>query len=160
MFIIISFIVLLTLSSATKSNGTEDNSDVLESWIKLDKTLKGTTQSVIKYLMPMLMESSSQVNLSSKCVKQSLQLVTGLRSLKKWAFSWLEPARDRRVQQGTDWGVFGRLGEFLGRKLVPESTRQNALRGVAGPLTVIDLRFWQVIPVRAKKKGVEWIATI
>ncbi|GFR22725.1 uncharacterized protein TNCT_313621 [Trichonephila clavata] len=92
MLVCIGFI-LLTLSTQTNAdlwklpNIPENRTDVLESWIKLDTTVKGATKSLIKYLMPMIIESSGKLNLSSECVKECFQLFSGLRSLKKWAFS-------------------------------------------------------------------------
>ncbi|GFT06427.1 NRF domain-containing protein [Nephila pilipes] len=65
----------------------ENGTDALESWIKLDKNLKGMVQSTIKSLMPTILESTSRLNISSQCVKESLQLITGLRNLKTWAFN-------------------------------------------------------------------------
>ncbi|GBN75901.1 hypothetical protein AVEN_255769-1 [Araneus ventricosus] len=89
---------------------TENQSDILESWIKLDNTLKGAVQSVIKKLMPMVLESSGEVNLTSQCIQQSFQLVTGLRSLKKWAFSFVDSSA--KLSDGLLSGTLSSFGEY------------------------------------------------
>ncbi|GFX14367.1 uncharacterized protein TNCV_1768611 [Trichonephila clavipes] len=66
----------------------ENRTNVMQSWKELDKFLKDNTQLLIKFLMPTVLESSSQLNLSSQCMKDGFQLVSGLRSLKKWAVSY------------------------------------------------------------------------
>ncbi|GFT13903.1 nose resistant to fluoxetine protein 6 [Nephila pilipes] len=116
MIAFLNLLFLITLSTPTKAdlfevpNIPENRTDVLESWIKLDKTLKGGTQSLIKSLMPMVLESSSKLNLSSECVKECFQLVAGLKSLKKWAFSFVDATG--KSFDGILSGTMTSFGEF------------------------------------------------
>ncbi|GFS82491.1 NRF domain-containing protein, partial [Nephila pilipes] len=89
------YIVLFFLAGTTKTNAEtwksppmpENQTQVLQSWKQLDKSIKDGLQSLIKTAMPVVLEYSSQLNLSSQCIKEGLQLVSGLRGLKRWAFS-------------------------------------------------------------------------
>ncbi|GFT13899.1 NRF domain-containing protein [Nephila pilipes] len=67
-------------------NIPENQTNVVELWNRMDKNLKSAAQSVIKTLMPKVMESASEFNISSQCMREGLQLVGGLRNLKMWAF--------------------------------------------------------------------------
>ncbi|GFY69560.1 NRF domain-containing protein [Trichonephila inaurata madagascariensis] len=87
---LVFFLTLLTQSNASiwrLPHIPENQTNVVELWTQMDKNFKSAAQSVIKTLMPRVMESSSELNVSSQCMRQGLQLVTGLRSLKNWAFS-------------------------------------------------------------------------
>ncbi|GFT13910.1 o-acyltransferase like protein [Nephila pilipes] len=116
MIAFLNLLFLITLSTPTNAGLwrlpkiPENRTDVLESWIKLDKTLKGGTQSLIKSLMPMVLESSSKLNLSTECVKECFQLVSGLKSLKKWAFSFVDSTS--KSFDGILSGTVTSFGEF------------------------------------------------
>ncbi|KAF8782074.1 Nose resistant to fluoxetine protein 6 like protein [Argiope bruennichi] len=131
-----------------KSNLSEDQSNVLESWMKLDKTLKGATQSMIKYVMPMLMESTSQVNLSQECMKESIQLIAGLRNLKKWAFSFVDSTAKGMdgVLSGT-FSAFGVYDQCLETTVLHPKKKDEIL--FQGQYCMIDFRF--PLPPKAKR---------
>ncbi|XP_055932564.1 nose resistant to fluoxetine protein 6-like [Argiope bruennichi] len=109
-FFSLAFFSILFCGTLANTNATNNQTEILESWIKLDNILKGAAQSVIKYLMPMILESSSEVNLTSQCIQQSFQLVTGLRSLKKWAFSFVDSSA--KLSDGLLSGSFSSFGEY------------------------------------------------
>lgn len=87
---LIFFIAMLTQANASiwKSPGIpENNTDILSAWRDADDFLKNTAGSLIKSLMPPILDSTSRLNISSKCMKQGMQLVAGLKSMKTWAFN-------------------------------------------------------------------------
>ncbi|CAL1281407.1 unnamed protein product [Larinioides sclopetarius] len=150
MFAYIGLVVYLILSSGVnaKSNLTEDKSNVLDSWMKLDKTLKGATQSMIKYVMPMIMESTSQVNLSQECMKEVFQLVAGLRNLKKWAFSFVDSTA--KGMDGVLSGTFSSFGVYdqCLETTVPNPKKKEEIL-FQGQYCMIDFRF--PLPPKTKR---------
>ncbi|GFR16800.1 nose resistant to fluoxetine protein 6, partial [Trichonephila clavata] len=145
MLVCIGFI-LLTLSTQTNAdlwklpNIPENRTDVLESWIKLDTTVKGATKSLIKYLMPMIIESSGKLNLSSECVKECFQLFSGLRSLKKWAFSFVDSTG--KSLDGALSGTLTSLGEFdqCLETVVPDPKKKDRIL-FEGQYCLVEFRF-------------------
>lgn len=61
------------------------NLTVLESWQEFEKTVKGMANNIIKSILPSIMENSDKLNVSSQCMRESMQLIAGLKSIKPWA---------------------------------------------------------------------------
>lgn len=60
----------------------EEDRVVARKYMEMDKELKDIINGGVKRVLPMLMEASQNLNLSSKCMGNILQLTAGIRKLK------------------------------------------------------------------------------
>lgn len=88
-FCFVIFVYFLDGASAylwSQPSIPENKTNVLEEWKAMDKELKSMTSKMVKAVMPMVMESADQVNLTAQCTRDVFYLVAGIKGLKKWAF--------------------------------------------------------------------------
>ncbi|XP_015923839.2 nose resistant to fluoxetine protein 6 [Parasteatoda tepidariorum] len=92
LILIVGFLLFLTHKvSCELDNYDEINeNNIYDQWKELDKKAAKLVNSAIRMILPKVMESSSSMNISSECVKQGMHLISGLRRLKIWAFSFID----------------------------------------------------------------------
>ncbi|CAL1270723.1 unnamed protein product [Larinioides sclopetarius] len=83
---------------------------IYASWNNTDKKLTESTEQIMKKLMPMVIRSSSSVELSGPCMAAMFKMLMGMRQGKLWPFlmfdAWGKPGGGMFV------GNLGHLGDY------------------------------------------------
>lgn len=122
-----------------KGGVSENASTFYQKYLNIDKQLKSFISKQIKYAIPMFMEASEHINVSSKCVRNVLTLVTGIRNLKFSALSFLDATG--KLSDGLfsdNINMFGDFDQCLGTT-VHKRNGDLDFRGQYCILTVIPL---------------------
>ncbi|GBN00238.1 hypothetical protein AVEN_14282-1 [Araneus ventricosus] len=155
---LIFFVAVLTQANASIWKMPvipENNTDILPAWRDTDKFFKNTASSLIKILMPTILESSSRINLSSECMKQGMQLVSGLKSMKTWAFSMVDASA--KIPEGFASATFTHLGvyEQCLDIMVPHPRNKDQIQ-FQGQYCLAEVRF----PLPPKSKRYGWFSRL
>lgn len=64
---------------------TNGNMTVVEQWENFEKMIKQVANNIVKKALPSVMEYTSNLNLSTECMRNSMHLVNGLKNIRPWA---------------------------------------------------------------------------
>ncbi|CAL1275765.1 unnamed protein product [Larinioides sclopetarius] len=92
------------------SNQKMENLTVLERWQFIEKNIKKTANSVIKMLLPYLMEGSGSMNISSQCMRDTMKLISGLKNIKPWAMRFIDASG--KIMDGLLVGSLSAFGVY------------------------------------------------
>ncbi|XP_035231675.1 nose resistant to fluoxetine protein 6-like, partial [Stegodyphus dumicola] len=104
------FVGTFSISTFTNISREIINNPTLERWMNLDQSLKEKMKSFLNGALPHLLHASEVLNLTSKCKKESLQLISGLRNLDTWAISFLDSTA--KPQSGFISGAVSSFGAY------------------------------------------------
>ncbi|XP_064456988.1 nose resistant to fluoxetine protein 6-like [Ornithodoros turicata] len=65
---------------------------ILRSWEKFERNLQGIVDTISKKMLPIVIRRSSELDVSEECKGALLKVFFGIRSLKRWAFQFLDAA--------------------------------------------------------------------
>ncbi|XP_022242856.1 nose resistant to fluoxetine protein 6-like isoform X2 [Limulus polyphemus] len=80
---------------ASTSKGMETStreSAVQKQWKKTEKIIKDSTRNIIRRLLPLIIRSGSDINVTSACLGSGFKFLTGIRRLKEWAIRMVDAA--------------------------------------------------------------------
>ncbi|XP_054718300.1 nose resistant to fluoxetine protein 6-like [Uloborus diversus] len=109
----IFLITLLKHSCADELvSSTEGINDTLiyEKWMAMDAKLKSSVSSAMSYFFPFSIKLAANVNVSSVCAKQGLQLINGINRLEVWALSFADASG--KIVDGLLSSSSGALGDY------------------------------------------------
>ncbi|XP_054710343.1 nose resistant to fluoxetine protein 6-like [Uloborus diversus] len=99
-------------SSLIISNELEKprNLTAVEGWQNFEKSVKHLANTAVKMLLPKLMESSTQVNVTKQCMRESMQLLAAVKTIKPWAIKFLDSSA--KIIDGILAGSMSSLGAY------------------------------------------------
>ncbi|XP_035229059.1 nose resistant to fluoxetine protein 6-like [Stegodyphus dumicola] len=108
--IIILFYLMISCHGAESQNKLDElpeNEIVYKKWNELDKKVKSFVNYVMKMAMPTVIRATSEMNLTSTCMKQGFEFTMGLRNLREWAIEFIDSSG-----KGIDGLLAGTIGAF------------------------------------------------
>ncbi|XP_076316315.1 nose resistant to fluoxetine protein 6-like [Tachypleus tridentatus] len=81
------------LVSATERGETRTQKPAIQKqWKKTEKIFKDTARNIVRRLLPFIIRSGSDINISSACLGSGLKFLNGIQRLKEWAIRMVDAA--------------------------------------------------------------------
>ncbi|XP_076352170.1 nose resistant to fluoxetine protein 6-like [Tachypleus tridentatus] len=118
----------VTVSSTETVETSTPVSKAFEEWYKTDKVIKQLAQNAVRRILPMIIRSGSNVNVSANCLGSGLKLLRGIRNIKEWAIRMLDATGKPPggILTGTITG-FGSYDECM--NIVATQSQKELFRG-------------------------------
>ncbi|KAG8200755.1 hypothetical protein JTE90_022356 [Oedothorax gibbosus] len=117
-----------------------ENMTVLEKWESFERGAKRIASGAIKALLPNLMEHSGKMNISSQCMREAMQLIGGIKSIKPWAIRFIDASA--KIMDGILTGSmssFGSYDECVDTMVLSEKSRDKGKLLFQGQYCSIDV---------------------
>lgn len=88
----------------------KDSLTVTNDWEHLENLLKNLVKSGMKSLMPSVTDGMNNINISSSCFRDTIQLIGGIQKLKTWAIRFLDSTA--KSVDGLLSGTFFAFGSY------------------------------------------------
>ncbi|KFM82899.1 Nose resistant to fluoxetine protein 6, partial [Stegodyphus mimosarum] len=115
-----------------------ENMTILERWQNLEKGMKRVANSVVKLILPKLMEGSEKVNFTSQCMRDSMQLISGLKSVKPWALRFIDSSS--KIMDGILVGSLSSFGAYDECVDTVATSNRNKKELFRGQYCTLDLK--------------------
>ncbi|KFM62404.1 Nose resistant to fluoxetine protein 6, partial [Stegodyphus mimosarum] len=150
--VIILFCLMISSQRVKSENKLEElpeNEIVYKKWNEMDKKVKSFVNYAMKMAMPTVIRATSEMNLTSTCMKQGFEFAMGLRNLKEWAIEFLDSSG--KSIDGILAGTIGTFGNYDGC-LNAVATKSNPSGGkevlFRGQYCVLEIK--PVLPIEDK----------
>ncbi|XP_042903097.1 O-acyltransferase like protein [Parasteatoda tepidariorum] len=108
--LVFAFDSFCKLNAESNAGDAENDNVILHQWKEMNRNAEKMIGSVIKQIMPHVMESTSKINISSTCMQQSLTLLSGVRRLQVWALSFVDSSS--KIIDGMLSGTVNSFGNY------------------------------------------------